>query len=82
MWPLNTVKLPTPPSNAANLSADDVAAPLYDIHGATGVDKLHAAGVLGEGATVAIVDTGVWYPHPAVSRKLCRQVGGIWTNLW
>ncbi|EOO01181.1 putative minor extracellular protease vpr protein [Phaeoacremonium minimum UCRPA7] len=32
----------------------------------TGVDKLHAAGILGKGAKVAIVDTGVYYTHPAL----------------
>lgn len=39
----------------------------YSVHHMTGVDKLHEAGVLGKGAKVAIVDTGVWYTHPAVS---------------
>lgn len=33
----------------------------------TGVDKLHAAGILGKGVTVAVVDTGVDYMHRAVS---------------
>lgn len=37
------------------------------VHHMTGVDKLHADGVLGKGAVVAVVDTGVAYNHPAVS---------------
>jgi hypothetical protein len=37
------------------------------IHNTTGVSKLHDAGILGEGAVVGIVDTGIWYDHPAVS---------------
>ena len=42
--------------------------PLDDfVHNTTGVSKLHAAGVLGEGAVVGVVDTGAWYEHPAVS---------------
>ncbi|KAI8654133.1 hypothetical protein LRP88_01834 [Fusarium phalaenopsidis] len=36
------------------------------VHHMTGVDKLHADGVLGKGAVVAVVDTGVAYNHPAL----------------
>jgi len=32
----------------------------------TGVDKLHAAGIRGEGVVVAVADTGVDYTHPAL----------------
>lgn len=39
------------------------------IHHMTGVDKLHEAGIRGKGVTVAVVDTGVLYTHPAVSLK-------------
>lgn len=46
--------------------SDDAAAPDYSVHGLTGVEKLHEEGILGEGATVAIVDSGVQYTHPAV----------------
>ncbi|KAK3314465.1 subtilisin-like serine protease [Apodospora peruviana] len=44
---------------------DDAAAGNYSVHAYTGVDKLHKAGIFGKGATVAIVDTGTYYKHPA-----------------
>ena len=46
--------------------ADDASAPNYSIHGMTGVDRLHAAGIFGKGAKVGVVDTGTAYDHPAV----------------
>lgn len=47
--------------------SSDATAMNYSIHGMTGVDKLHEAGILGKGVTVAVVDTGIDYMHPAVS---------------
>lgn len=47
--------------------SDGAAASNYSVHAMTGVDKLHSAGILGKGAVVAIVDTGIEYTHPAVS---------------
>lgn len=46
--------------------SNDAAAANYSVHGSTGVEQLHAAGIVGEGATVAIVDSGIQYTHPAV----------------
>ena len=46
-----------------NLAA---AGPDTTIHKATGVQNLHDAGILGEGATIAVVDSGIQYTHPAV----------------
>lgn len=40
----------------------------YSSHQWTGVDKLHAQGIRGKGATVAIVDTGIDYKHKAVGQ--------------
>lgn len=47
-------------------TGDDALAQNWTSHSATGVDKLHAQGILGEGVVVGVVDTGVYYPHPAV----------------
>ncbi|KAK8050229.1 Minor extracellular protease vpr [Apiospora phragmitis] len=51
----------------------------YVVHNSTGVAKLHTAGVLGEGALVGIVDTGVWWEHPALGGCIgpeCKVTGG------
>ncbi|KAK8088381.1 hypothetical protein PG997_003342 [Apiospora hydei] len=51
----------------------------YVVHNSTGVAKLHTAGVLGEGALVGIVDTGVWWTHPALGGCFgpeCKVTGG------
>lgn len=39
----------------------------YNIHGITGVQRLHERGILGKGVKVAVVDAGIDYTHPAVS---------------
>ncbi|KAH7035823.1 peptidase S8/S53 domain-containing protein [Microdochium trichocladiopsis] len=46
--------------------ADDAAALNYTFHGITGVADLHAQGILGKGAVVAIVDSGVEWTHEAL----------------
>lgn len=48
------------------LFSNDDAATNYSFHGMTGVEELHKAGITGEGAKVAIIDTGVDYTHPAL----------------
>ncbi|KAM5354988.1 hypothetical protein ACJ41O_001634 [Fusarium nematophilum] len=40
----------------------------YLPHSVTGVSNLHEQGILGKGAKVGIVDSGIWYHHPAVSK--------------
>ncbi|KAL8387072.1 hypothetical protein RB595_010176 [Gaeumannomyces hyphopodioides] len=35
-------------------------------HNVTGVSKLHAQGIFGKGVKVGVVDTGIWYNHPAL----------------
>ncbi|KAH7323148.1 subtilisin-like serine protease PR1C [Stachybotrys elegans] len=38
----------------------------YQPHVMTGVDRLHAEGITGEGITIAVIDTGIDYNHPAL----------------
>ncbi|KAF4468071.1 serine endopeptidase [Fusarium albosuccineum] len=38
----------------------------YLPHNVTGVSKLHEQGIFGKGAKVGVVDTGIWYKHPAL----------------
>lgn len=70
VWPMKSIAL-APPIDLQTF-ADDAAAANYTVHNSTGVDKLHAAGVYGEGAVVAVVDTGIAYNHPAVSSSCVR----------
>lgn len=65
VWRNNIVALP--PKDPQAEKAEPYKALDYAVHNSTGVSKLHSAGVLGKGALVGIVDTGVWWEHPAVS---------------
>ncbi|KXJ96168.1 peptidase S8/S53 domain-containing protein [Microdochium bolleyi] len=70
IWPNRRIPLDQPvsqsrPQSVANAEDDDDVL-VYSTHRATGVDRLHAQGVLGQGVKVAIIDTGVWYRHPAL----------------
>ncbi|KEY74489.1 hypothetical protein S7711_10171 [Stachybotrys chartarum IBT 7711] len=46
--------------------SDGFEAVNYSIHGMTGVDRLHESGIFGKGVTIAVIDTGVDYNHPAL----------------
>ncbi|KAK7992566.1 hypothetical protein PG988_001360 [Apiospora saccharicola] len=63
-WPIGRIRLA--PSEPLVRFSDDAAAANYSVHQWTGVDKAHAAGIFGKGVTVAIVDTGTDYNHPAL----------------
>ncbi|KAH7304312.1 peptidase S8/S53 domain-containing protein [Stachybotrys elegans] len=38
----------------------------YAPHVMTGIDRLHAEGITGDGVTIAIIDAGIDYTHPAL----------------
>ncbi|KAL3293576.1 subtilase [Colletotrichum asianum] len=62
VWPNEQVKLgPVEPQAVAVEEA-----PAYTTHNATGVTKLHAQGIFGKGVKVGVVDTGIYYDHPAL----------------
>lgn len=63
-WPVRKVQLEAG-LNRANYS-ELATAQNYTIHELTGVDKLHEAGILGEGVKIAVVDTGIDYTHHGV----------------
>lgn len=71
-WPMARTNLA--PVRPWQTFASDAAAANYSIHQYTGVDKAHAAGMFGKGVTIAVVDTGTDYKHPAVGlSKSFRQ---------
>lgn len=63
-WPSTNIALAPP--DFTKLYAEQSTAN-YSVHWATGVEQAHSAGYFGKGVTIAIVDTGVDYTHPAVS---------------
>lgn len=68
VWPMKTV-----PMTSVIQRVKAAAEPKYhnySMHQWTGVDQLHAQGIRGKGATIAIIDTGVDYSHEAVGRPL------------
>ena len=76
-WPMRIITFSEP--TAFQTHPDDATASDYSVHGSTGVDKLHDAGIYGEGAVVAVVDTGIDYNHPALGGCFgqgCKVAGG------
>jgi len=60
------------PSQTLPTYAEEALAANYTLHDMTGVDKLHEAGITGKGVTVAVIDTGIDYSHPAVSNNFIQ----------
>ena len=57
VWPNNKVYLNPEQPRITNGLPDPLN---YTTHNATGVNKLHEAGIFGKGVKVGIVDTGTW----------------------
>ncbi|KAK0620517.1 subtilase [Immersiella caudata] len=75
-WKARTLQLESQPSPA---KAQASSSPEYNIHGITNVDRVHALGILGKGAKVGVIDTGVDYTHPALGGCFgpeCKIAGG------
>ncbi|KAH8706750.1 peptidase S8/S53 domain-containing protein [Ilyonectria robusta] len=76
-WPASIVKTPRVEKSVSPFSSN--ARHNYSMHQWTGVDRLHAKGIRGKGATVAIIDTGIDYTHEALGGCFgpgCKIVGG------
>lgn len=59
VWPARYLKL-------FNYNSSPAVAPAWNPHKFTGVQQLHNRGLSGKGVTVAVVDTGIYYDHPAL----------------
>ncbi|WP_420431018.1 S8 family peptidase [Hyphobacterium sp.] len=60
--------------NVRRVELDRVSRPLLDTSvGLVGAADLHTAGLTGEGASVAILDTGVDHQHPMVSGRIIES---------
>uniref|UniRef100_A0A0W0EWX6 Putative pyrolysin n=1 Tax=Moniliophthora roreri TaxID=221103 RepID=A0A0W0EWX6_MONRR len=68
--PVRTYSRPEPikmiPVNPLSSDGFVPVAESQSSHVMTGVDKLHAKGITGEGIKVGIIDTGIDYTHPAL----------------
>ncbi|KAF7544235.1 hypothetical protein G7Z17_g10110 [Cylindrodendrum hubeiense] len=77
VWPAGIVRTPRVEKSPSPFSSN--AKHNYSMHQWTGVDQLHAEGIRGKGATVAIIDTGIDYTHKALGGCFgpgCKVVGG------
>lgn len=72
VWPMKTVPMTSAIQRVK--AASEPKYHNYSMHQWTGVDQLHAQGIRGKGATIAIIDTGVDYTHEAVRRPLVDEL--------
>ena len=66
IWPVTLYSRPVPDiENIVNLSelTNETYSNQYGPHVMTGVDKLHAQGYMGQGVSIAIIDSGVDYRY-------------------
>ncbi|KAM0474544.1 hypothetical protein ACHAPX_007488 [Trichoderma viride] len=77
VWPMKTVPMTSAIQRVK--AAPEPKYHNYSMHQWTGVDQLHAQGIRGKGATIAIIDTGVDYTHEALGGCYgpgCKIAGG------
>ncbi|KAJ1973698.1 hypothetical protein H4R34_004987 [Dimargaris verticillata] len=70
IWPNHVYSVPKTAKNpqdakGRNMAAAPLPARPFNVHNMTGVDKLQEMGYTGRGIKVAIIDTGLYYHHPA-----------------
>ncbi|QRV81569.1 pyrolysin [Ceratobasidium sp. AG-Ba] len=61
-------ELPATPASDGGTS-NPVVSDTFSTHQMTGVDKMHAKGIFGNGITIGIIDTGIDYTHPLLGGK-------------
>ncbi|KAH8892536.1 alkaline protease [Thozetella sp. PMI_491] len=65
-WPNHPEELLSPVSVKRQVVVGTDSQDTYAVHWATGVEELHAQGILGKGVKVGIIDTGTYYNHSAL----------------
>lgn len=73
VWPVQQIQLALPDVNCWGGNGNNgdggqsqASNSNYSIHTNTGVDVLQKQGVLGKGAVVGMIGTGIWWTHPYV----------------
>ncbi|CCC11001.1 hypothetical protein SMACR_08789 [Sordaria macrospora] len=85
-WPVGKATLHT--ARTASPSINIASAANYSVHSLTGVDKLHARGIYGKGAKVAVVDNAIDYKHHVLGGgsgdgfKIARVTNLVDGNSW
>lgn len=64
VWPNSKAYLIAPVKR--QVAVQPSTADAHTVHWATGVEKLHKQGILGEGVKVGVVDSGIFYNHSAL----------------
>lgn len=77
VWPSQQFSIDV--AGMSSLEGSGIGSMNWSVHGMTGVDELHAAGITGKGVQVAIIDTGIDYSHPAVSIKAITSYRCRWS---
>ncbi|RUS18771.1 peptidase S8/S53 domain-containing protein [Endogone sp. FLAS-F59071] len=79
IWPVHSVPGPKPIKNYQPKTGTKSAP--YNDHTLTGVNQVHQMGITGKGVKVGVIDTGIYWKHPAFGScfktKGCRVAYGF-----